>query len=374
MSSEIVFKTPMKLKEICSWLDSAVPLDFQEGYDNSGLQTGDPETEILKAMIAFDITESVIDEALSAGCNLIFSHHPLIFNPIKQLTGKNSVERTLIKAIKNEIAVYSCHTNLDIFGEGVSKRMAAKIGLHNVNVLSPLKGHLLKLVTYVPEENIEEVRNAVFEAGAGTIGSYDMCSYNVEGTGSFRGGSDTNPFKGKKSELHFEKEIRFETIMLAHLKDKVIKALIKAHPYEEVAFDIYHLENEYFKAGLGCVGELKRDVDELQFLKNLSKQFKANGIRYSDPIGKKIRKVAVCGGAGISLLKDAINSGADIFITGDIRYHDFFNAENKILLADIGHFESEKYSAEILYELIIKKFPTFAVQFSETNTNPINYL
>jgi dinuclear metal center YbgI/SA1388 family protein len=364
----------MKLKEICSWLDAEVPLSFQEGYDNSGLQTGDPDMEISKAIITFDVTESVIDEAITAGCNLVFSHHPLIFNPIKKITGSNNTEKTLMKAIKNEIAVYSCHTNLDIFGEGVSRRMASKIGLHNINVLSPLKSHLLKLVTYVPVEHIDSVRNAVFNAGAGTIGNYDMCSYNIEGTGSFMGGTDSNPFVGENGELHFEKEIRFETILVAHLKNKVIKALIEAHPYEEVAYDIYRLENEYFQAGLGCVGELKKDVDEMQFLKSLSSIFKAKGIRYSKPTGKKIRKVAVCGGAGISILNEAIKSGADIFVTADIKYHDFFNAENKILVADIGHFESEKFSGEILYELIIKKFPTFAVQFSETNTNPINYL
>jgi dinuclear metal center YbgI/SA1388 family protein len=364
----------MKLLEICSWLDAEVPIAFQEGYDNSGLQAGDPDKEIRKAMIALDVTESTVDEAVAKGCNMIISHHPLIFNPIKKLTGNNSTERTLIKVVKNGIAVYSCHTNLDIFGEGVSRRMAAKIGLHNVTVLSPLKSHLLKLVTYVPEEHIDTVRNAVFNAGAGTIGNYDMCSYNIEGTGSFRGNPDTKPFKGEKGELHFEKEIRFETIMLAHLRNKVIKALVETHPYEEVAYDIYRLENDYFQAGLGCVGELKKDVDEMQFLKNLSSIFKAKGIRYSKPIGKKIRKVAVCGGAGIGLLKEAIKSGADIFITADLKYHDFFNAENKILMADIGHFESEIFSGEILYELIIKKFPTFAVQFSETNTNPINYL
>jgi dinuclear metal center YbgI/SA1388 family protein len=364
----------MRLTEICSYLDSIVPISFQESYDNCGLQVGDPENEINSALVSLDVTEDVVDEAIVTGCGLIVTHHPLIFNPLKKITGKTYIEKILIKAIKNEIAIYSSHTNLDILKEGVSRKMAEKLNLQNVKVLSPLKNRLLKLVTYIPEDHFEKVRDAIFEAGAGISGNYDKCSFSVTGTGSFRGGETTTPFVGERGKMHLEKEIRFETIIVSHLKDQVIRALIQSHPYEEVAFDIYSLENEYDEAGLGCVGELPVATEEKEFLKNLSGIFKAEGIRYSKLTGKKIKTVALCGGAGICFLTDAVRSGADVFVTSDIKYHDFFNAGNKILLVDAGHYESEKFSIEILYHLIIKKFPTFAVRFSETNTNPINYL
>jgi dinuclear metal center YbgI/SA1388 family protein len=364
----------MKLKDICSYLDSVVPLSFQESYDNSGLQTGNPETDISSAIIALDITEEVIDEAIAAECDLVITHHPLIFRPLKKITGSTYVERVLIKAIKSEVAIYSCHTNLDIIKEGVSRKMASKLNLQNVRVLSPLKHQFLKLVTYIPESYLEKVREAVFMAGAGRIGNYDKCSFGTSGTGTFRAGEGTKPFVGRKGELHLEKEIRFETVLPANIKDQVIMNLIGAHPYEEVAYDIYSIENEYSEAGLGCVGELLKETDEPAFLQSLSDIFKAEGIKFSKLTGKKIKRVALCGGAGISLLGEALRARADVFVTADLRYHDFFNAENRLLLTDIGHYESEKYSIEIIYDLIIKKFPTFAVRFSETNTNPINYL
>jgi dinuclear metal center YbgI/SA1388 family protein len=367
-------KVKVKVKDISSYLDGAVPVSFQESYDNSGLQVGNPEDEIKSALISLDVTEEVVDEAISTGCNLIITHHPLIFNPLKKLTGRNYIERILIKAIKNEIAIYSSHTNLDILKNGVSRKMAEKLDLQNIKVLSPLKNRLLKLVTYIPEANFEKVRENIFEAGAGAIGYYDKCSFSMSGTGSYRGGEGSNPFAGKKGKLHFEKEIRFETVLPSHLKEQVVRALINSHPYEEVAYDIYSLENEYYEAGLGCTGELSQSVDEKKFLKNLSIVFKAEGIRYSKLRGKKIKIVALCGGAGIFLLSDALKSGADAFVTADIKYHDFFNTENRIFMVDLGHYESEKFTTEILYDLIIKKFPTFAVRFSKTNTNPINYL
>jgi dinuclear metal center YbgI/SA1388 family protein len=364
----------MKLKDISSYLDNIIPISLQEGYDNSGLQTGDPEQEINSAIISLDVTEDVIDEAIASGCNLIVSHHPLIFSPVKKITGKTYVERILIKAIRNEIAVYSSHTNLDILKDGVSKKMAQKLNLQNIKVLSPLRHHLLKLVTYIPEGHFEKVKEALFEAGAGAIGNYDRCGFSLEGTGSFRAGEGSQPYAGEKGQIHHEKEIRFETILPVHRKEIVINALIAAHPYEEVAYDIYALENEYNGAGLGCTGELPVEMDEMDFMNYISRELKAEGIRFSKLTGRKIKSVALCGGSGISLLGDAIRSGADVFITSDIKYHDFFNAGNLILLVDTGHYESEKYSTEILYDLIIKKFPTFAVRFSETNTNPINYL
>jgi dinuclear metal center YbgI/SA1388 family protein len=363
----------MKLKDLCSYLDSAVPLSFQEGYDNSGLQIGLPEREISSVMITLDITEEVIHEAIGHKCDVLVSHHPLIFNSVKRLTGKSFTERILFEAVKNDIAVYSAHTNLDIFRNGVSRKMAEKIGLEEISVLSPSENRLLKLVVYIPESHLEIVRNALFEAGAGVIANYDQCGFTSSGTGSFRASEKTKPFRGEKGKIHFEKEIRFETILFSHLKDKVTKALLDVHPYEEVAYDLYSLENKNAEIGLGCIGKFHDPVSENDFLKLVSSVFDAKGVRYSKPTGKPIRRAALCGGSGASLLNLAISSGAEAFLTADIKYHDFFNAENKILLVDAGHFETEKFSGEILKDLIIKKFPKFAVRFSEINTNPINY-
>jgi len=364
----------MKLKDLCSYLDSAVPLSFQEDYDNSGLQVGNPEKEVSSAMLTLDVTEEVIDEAVSQKCDIIISHHPLIFNGIKRITGRTFTERILYKAVKHDIVIYSSHTNLDIFSNGVSRKMAEKLDLKDIKVLSPLEKRLLKLVTYIPESHLEKVREALFEAGAGVIGNYDRCGFTTSGTGTFRGNENSKPFIGEKGKIHFEKEMRFETVLLSHLKEKVIRVLLEVHPYEEVAYDIYLLENENVGVGLGCIGEFNNAMVEENFLKLVSSVFNANGVRYSKPTGKPVRRVALCGGSGSSLLRVALASGAEAFITSDIKYHNFFDAENRILLVDTGHFESEKFSTEILYDLIIKKFPKFAVRFSETNTNPINYL
>jgi len=363
----------MKLKDLCSYLDSAVPLSFQDGYDNSGLQIGLADREISSALITLDVTEEVLDEVISLKCDVLVSHHPLIFNGIKSLTGKSFTERILYRAVKHDIAIYSAHTNLDVVSNGVSWKMAEKLGLEKITVLSPSENRLLKLVTFIPESHLEKVKNALFEAGAGVIGNYDQCGFTTSGTGSFRGNENTKPFLGEKGKIHFEKEIRFETILFSHLKDKVIKVLLDVHPYEEVAYDLYVLENKNVEIGLGCVGNFPDPMSEDDFLKLISLVFDSKGVRYSKHTGKQIRKIALCGGSGASLLNLAIYSGADAFLTADIKYHDFFKTENKILMVDTGHFESEKFSREILKDLIIKKFPKFAVRFSETNTNPINY-
>ena len=363
----------MKLKDLCSFLDSGVPLSFQEGYDNSGLQVGLPEREISSALVTLDVTEEVMDEAVAGKIDVVISHHPLIFNGIKSLAGKSYTERILYEAVKNDIAVYSAHTNLDAFSNGVSRKMSEKIGLEEIRVLSPSVNKLLKLVTYIPESHIEAVKKKLFESGAGVIGNYDQCGFTTSGTGSFRANEMAKPFTGEKGKIQFEKEIRFETILFSHLKEKVIKALLNAHPYEEVAYDLFALENKNAEIGLGCVGKFHNPVSENEFLKLVCSVFNAKGIRYSKLTGKSVRKVALCGGSGASLINLAISSEADVFLTSDIKYHDFFKAENKILLVDTGHFESEKFSGEILKDLIIKKFPKFAVRFSETDTNPINY-
>ncbi len=363
----------MRLSEICAWLDSELPPSFQESYDNSGLQIGDPSGEISSALLTLDVTEDVVSEALMHKSSLIISHHPLIFSPIKKITGKNPLERIISTCLKNDIAVYSAHTNLDITHHWVSRKMAEKLGLEQVKVLVPLEKKLLKLVTFVPESHLEPVREAIFNAGAGSIGNYDRCGFTVQGTGSFRGNENTDPFLGEKGKLSFEKEVRFETVLFSHNKDSVISAMLNAHPYEEVAYDLYPLENRNIDAGLGCTGIFAKEISENDFLELVSVVFGSKGLRYSKLTGRPVKKVALCGGAGSALLIDAVSSGADVFVTGDIKYHTFFEAENRVLLVDSGHYESEKFAVEVIKELIIKKFPKFALRFSEINTNPINY-
>lgn len=362
----------MQLKEITSALEDFAPLAFQESYDNSGLCLGDSDKEAKAVLLTIDITEDVVDEAIKLGCNLIISHHPLIFSGLKSITGRNYIERCIIKAIKNDIAIYSAHTNIDIAPMGVSYMMAEKLGLQNIKVLSPLENNLLKLVTFVPLEHSEKVRNAIFEAGAGHIGNYDNCSYNLEGNGTFRGNENTKPFVGISGKEHNEREIRIETILPTHIKTKVIKALLASHPYEEPAYDIYPLLNTYKKAGLGAIGTINPTEEKL-FLQKIKEVFNVTAVRHTPLRNKKIETVALCGGSGSSLLKDAIKAKADIFISGDFKYHQFFDNEGRILIADIGHFESEQFTKEIFYQILKKKFPTFAVHFSSINTNPINY-
>ena len=362
------------VKSICETIETFAPLSLCESYDNVGLLVGDAQTEVSGILITLDVTEAVLDEAIQKNCNLIVSHHPLIFSGLKRLNNANDVQRCVAKAIKNDIAIYAAHTNIDNVLQGVSGRMAEKIGLTNARALQAKRDTLLKLVTFVPQAQADQVREALFAAGAGQIGNYDACSYNTEGFGTFRANEHCNPFVGNKNELHSELETRIEVILPTYSKYKAINALIQAHPYEEPAYDIYALQNDWAQAGAGVVGELPEAEDEKAFLLRIKEIFKAKTIRHTALLGKPIKRVALCGGAGSSLLSDAIAAKADIYISGDFKYHDFFNAENKILVADIGHFESEQYTKEIFYEIITKKIPTFAVQISDINTNPINYL
>jgi len=363
----------MLIRDIVRYIESIAPVSLQEPYDNSGLLCGSPESQIDSALICIDVTEALVDEALKKKAGLIIAHHPLIFSPIKKLTGKNYVERTLIKAIRNDVAVYAAHTNLDVIWTGVSRKMCEKLGLQNLKILLPKEDNLRKLVFFVPQDHASGVREAIFNAGAGTIGDYDQCSFNTPGEGSFRGSDNTDPFVGKKGELHFEKETRVETIFQAAAQGKIITAMLEAHPYEEVAYDIYPLLNKDHRTGMGMSGELADPLSETAFLEMLKKVFEVPCIRHSPLLERPIRRVALCGGSGIPLLKQAISSKSDIYVTSDVKYHQFFDAEDKILLADIGHFESEQFTTEIIYELLNKKFPTFAFHFSEVKTNPINY-
>ena len=364
----------MKIKEIVSALDRFAPLPLQDGFDNAGLQIGLTEAEATGALLCLDVTEAVLDEAIALGCNLVISHHPLIFKGYKSIIGKDYVERCILKAIRNDMVLYAAHTNLDNAKGGVNYKIAEKIGLKHLQVLEPKRNSLLKLVTFVPIEQAERVRKALFAAGCGNIGGYDSCSYNLKGEGTFRAGENTHPFCGSIGELHREEEVRIETILPSYKKGEVVRALLSAHPYEEPAFDLYPLENEWTQAGAGIVGELETPETELEFLKRIKKIFEVECVKHNRLTGREIQKVALCGGAGAFLIPQAIRSGADIFITGEIKYHDYFGHEDEILLAEIGHYESEQYTKEIFYSIIRDLFPNFALHLSKINTNPIKYL
>jgi dinuclear metal center YbgI/SA1388 family protein len=363
----------IKIKEIVGYLETVAPPALQESYDNAGLITGELGKEVSMALVTIDVTEAVVEEAIAANAGLIVAHHPVVFSGLKKITGKNYVERTVIKAIKNDIAIYAAHTNLDSVSSGVNAKICQKLRLQNCRILQPVSGRLKKLVTFIPSDSADKVRASVFEAGAGHIGNYDYCGYNLEGTGSFRAGEDTNPYVGKTGEIHYEKEIRFETIFPAWMQGQIVRALTESHPYEEVAYDIYPLDNNFEKAGMGMVGELPVPVHEYDFLKILKETFGSGFIKHTALRGKEVKRVAVCGGAGSFLLNNAIKAGADFFVSGDFKYHQFFDAEGKIVIADVGHFESEQYTKELFYELLTKKFPKFAVRFSEAITNPVFY-
>lgn len=364
----------LKLKEITHYLETFAPLVYQEAYDNAGLICGNPEMDITSVLICIDSTEDVVDEAIEKGCNLIIAHHPIVFSGLKKFNGKNYVERVIIKAIKNDIAIYAAHTNLDNVKQGVNSKIAEKLGLVNLSILSPMKGQLKKLITFCPEDKADDVRNALFEAGAGEIGNYSECSYSTSGYGTFKAGNDTNPYVGEKGIRHTEKEQKIETVFSMVNEQAVLKALFRAHPYEEVAYDIVPLENSFQQVGSGMLGELKQEMDEMDFLNTIKKEMKTPCVRYTKLRGKLVKKVAICGGSGSFLLKEAIRSGADVFVSADFKYHQFFDAENRIVIADIGHFESEQYTTELFYDILKKKFSTFALHLSKMNTNPINYL
>lgn len=360
--------------EIGSILEEFAPLYYQESYDNSGLLVGDPNAVIESALLCIDVTEQILDEAISNNHGLIIAHHPLIFKGLKAITGRSSTERIVAKAIKNNIAIYAAHTNLDSVSAGVSARMCDKLGIRDYKILSPLQSSLVKLVTFVPFSHEEAVRNALFSAGAGHIGRYDSCSYNLNGKGTFKAGEGSNPYVGELGKLHTEEEVRVETICPRPIIANVIRALIAAHPYEEAAYDIYPLENKYPQVGLGMVGNLPESMPVNDFLAVLKSTFKTGSIKYSAPTKEQIKVVAVCGGSGFSLMRDAIACKADIFITADIKYHQFFEAEGRIMLADIGHYESEQFTVDIVQELLSQKIPTFATQVTKFNSNPINYI
>ena len=354
-------------------LEAYAPLNYQEDYDNSGLLTGNPDQEVTAALVALDCTEVIVDEAIAKGCNLIITHHPIVFKGLKKFTGKTYVERVIIKAIKNNIALYAIHTNLDSVQNGVNGVICKKLGLQQAKILNPKAGILKKLVTFCPTRHLPQLREALFAAGAGNISNYSDCSFNTEGVGTFKANEGTAPFVGEHGQQHHEPETRIETIFLIQDERKVLLALLENHPYEEVAYDIYPLENKLNTAGSGMVGWLEEEMEAEDFLAFVKSRMKVTVIRHTRATGKKIKKVAVCGGSGSFLLNNAIAAGADAFITADLKYHEFFDADEKLMIADIGHFESEQFTSDLLIDIIREKFPNFAIRLTEHNTNPINY-
>jgi dinuclear metal center YbgI/SA1388 family protein len=363
-----------KIADIISYLETVAPLAYQESYDNSGLITGDEGNVVNGVLICLDSTEEVIDEAIANNCNLVIAHHPVVFTGLKKITGRNYVERTIIKAIRNNISIYAIHTNLDNVHNGVNAMIASRLGLVNLHVLEQKNNLLKKLVTFVPVDQAEQVRTALFNAGAGAIGNYDQCSFNIAGRGTFRGNQLTDPFVGEKGKRHTEDEVRIETIYEAFREKQVLTALLNAHPYEEVAYDLYNLTNSFQAVGSGIIGELHENQPEIEFLRNLKNTMKAGVVRHTRLLGKSIKNVAICGGSGSFLLGQAIRQKADVFVTADFKYHQFFDADSKIVIADIGHYESEQFTIELIKSLILKNFSTFAVRLTEVNTNPVLYI
>lgn len=363
----------MKIGAVISILEASAHPSLQESYDNAGLITGNAGWECTGIICALDATENVVLDALEQKCNLIVAHHPIIFGGLKKINGKNYVEQTIITAIKNDIAIYAIHTNLDNVLSGVNGRIAQELGLIHTAILAPKEGTLKKLCTFVPAAHAATVRNALFEAGGGQIGQYSECSFNSEGTGTFRAGMDASPFLGEKGITHSEPEIKIEMVFPAHRQGAMVSSLKQAHPYEEVAYDILTLSNAHPDLGAGVVGELAVPVEETVFLENIKKVFNVPVVRHTAFINRPIKRVAVCGGAGSFLISRALATGADAYLTADLKYHEFFDANGRMLLADVGHYESEHYTISLLQEILAQKFPTFAVLKTRVKTNPVLY-
>ncbi len=363
----------MLLSDITHYLESFAPLAYQESYDNSGLIVGKGEMEIKQAIVSLDCTEAVIDEAIEIGANLVISHHPIVFSGLKKFNGSSYIERVVMKAIKHDIAIYAIHTNLDNVRHGVNHRIAEQLGLQNLQILAPKTGLLSKLQTYVPHDKAAELRDALFSAGAGHIGNYSECSFNSEGTGTFKGNDQSNAYVGEKNVTHAEPETKIEVMFPTRLSSQVLKALFNNHPYEEVAYELIPISNLHQEVGSGMIGELPKEYTEEEFFSLLKNGLNTPVVRHTASIGRTLKKVAVCGGSGSFLLNNAIKMNADAFVTADYKYHQFFDAEGKILICDVGHYESEQFTMDLLVEKIQKKFPTFAICLTKCNTNPVFY-
>jgi dinuclear metal center YbgI/SA1388 family protein len=363
----------MRIIDVIQVLESWAPRSLQESYDNSGLIFGSGQTECTGVLCTLDATEEVIAEAVQRGCNLVVAHHPILFGGLKQIDPTHYVGRALIQAIRNDVAIYAIHTNLDNVLNGVSQAMADRLQLVNRKILSPKPHQLKKLYTFVPLAHIENVSNALFQAGAGQIGRYDRCSFRQSGEGSFRGLAGSAPYVGSVGQQHLEPEYKLEVIYPYFLEKDILGALRESHPYEEVAFDLVNLTNDHPDIGSGLIGDLPEPMDAQAFLARLKEVFFSEGLRYTVPNNRSIRRVALCGGAGSFLISKALSSGVDAFLTADLKYHEFFEADGKMLLVDLGHYESEQFTIGLIQRVLAEKFPNFAVLKTERITNPVRY-
>jgi len=364
----------MKIKQLLTILEEMAPLAYAEDFDNVGLLIGNQDNDVTGILVCHDALESVIDEAIAKKCNFVVCFHPIIFSGLKKITGKNYVEKSIIKAIKNDIAIYAVHTALDNHKNGVNKIFSDALGLKKTKILVPKENFIQKLITYTIAENVEKVRNALFDAGAGNIGNYEDCSFNSQGIGTYMGNENSNPEIGERFEFVEAQEIKIEVVYEKHLQSKILKALFANHVYEEVAYEIYDIQNTHQNIGLGMIGELEKPMSEIDFLAFVKTKMQCGSIRHSELINKTIQKVAVLGGSGSFAIKNAIQAGADVFLTADLKYHNFYEAENQLLLADIGHYESERFTKNYIVDFLKEKITNFAVVLSEENTNPVKYL
>lgn len=364
----------MIVREVTDILEELAPLAQAEDFDNVGLLVGKFDQEVTGILVTLDTLENVVDEAIAHECNLIVSFHPIIFKGLKKITGSNYVERVVLKAIQNNISIYSMHTALDNSPKGVNAKICEVLELTNAKILIPQKGRIKKLTTYVPKSDAEKLKDALFEAGAGNIGNYSNCSFSVDGKGSFMGGENSNPTTGKIGQLQQAEESQVNVTFAAHKERDILKALFQNHPYEEVAYEIFSLDNKDQNTGMGMIGELQEPMDETQFLSFVKKKMNVSMVKHSRLLGKKVHKIAVLGGSGAFAISAAKASGADVFITSDLKYHQFYEAEDKMVIADIGHYESEQYTKNLLVDYLTKKIPSFAIRLSDSNTNPIKYL
>ena len=364
----------MIIRDITNYIEEIAPLSYAEDFDNVGLLVGSYTTKVTGVLVTLDTLEETVDEAIANNCNLIVSFHPIIFGGLKKLNGNNYVERVVLKAIKNDIAIYATHTALDNSKVGVSAKMCEVLNLQNTKILIPKKGIIKKLTTYVPFAEANNLREKLFEAGAGTIGNYDNCSFNIEGKGSYRGNEHSNPTVGKKGEVQFEEETCITVTFESYLEGKILTQLFKYHPYEEVAYEVITLNNSHQNIGMGMIGEFENPINETEFLQLVKSSFKTDCVRHSKLLGKQIKKVAVLGGAGSFAISNAIREKADAYVSADFKYHEFYKAEERILLADVGHYESEQFTKNLLVDYLTKKFTNFAIRLSEKSTNPIHYI
>ncbi|OZV69164.1 Nif3-like dinuclear metal center hexameric protein [Winogradskyella aurantia] len=364
----------MIVQDVINHLHDLAPLAYAEDFDNVGLLVGNKNQDVSGILVTLDTLEDVIDEAIESKCNLIVSFHPIIFSGLKKLTGKTYVERVVLKAIENKIAIFAIHTALDNAYQGVNSIICDRLELKNKRILIPQTNTIKKLQTYVPKAHSQELREALFNAGAGNIGNYESCSFNVEGKGTFKGNQDSNPAFGNKGQLHTEQETAISVTFKKHIESKVLNALFETHPYEEVAYEISTLDNTNQHIGMGMIGELNSPLDPLVCLDYIKAKMNTECIRHSKVLKKPIKRIAVLGGSGSFAISAAKAAGAELFVTADLKYHDFFSAEHDIILADIGHYESEQFTKTFLVDYLSKKITNFAIILSKTNTNPIKYL